>query len=247
MFALLRAHQRTKPKTRMKTHLTKALLLVAVALTVPTLAVAALINGSFEEPFVASNLNFTGAFSFNGWSAFSTGTGGDGNAGIVFGTDYGLTPFDGNQHFSFNGGNPPPGSYIEQTFSTVPGVSYTVAFGIGRNSAFLDPQQSLAALELISQVFNQTGDLLNFLPAQPSVSIAYTPTSFSFVANSATSRLRFTDVSASNPNTDLFIDSVSVVPEPTAALLTIFGLVIVATHRSRLRRPPQSLLGSLAA
>lgn len=89
----------------MKVYLSK-LLLLALFVSVPTYVDAALVNGSFEEPIFGFSFNFTGAYSFNGWSEFSAGFGG--NAGIVVGTGFGLAPFNGNQNFSFNGSNPAP-------------------------------------------------------------------------------------------------------------------------------------------
>lgn len=228
-------------KTRLKPHLNQslisfapvtgpltvsrsiALLLIITLSSTWARAQNLLVNGSFEEPAVTSNLNFQGAFSFPGWSGFSTGSGpGGGNAGIVPGVNFGLAPYDGNQAFSFNGNNPPPGTYIEQTFQTSPGLEYSVTLAVGRNNGF--PSQ---ALELFSQVFDSTGNQLASLTSAPPSTVGYSPVSFSFVADSDSSRLRFTDVSGSNPNTDLFIDAVAVseVPEPSAPALIVLAAV----------------------
>ncbi len=197
----------------------------------PAMVYAQLVNGSFEEPTLTSNLNFTSSFSFTGWSGFSTGSGVN-CAGITVGTDFGLAPLDGNQAFSFNGNNPPAGTYIEQTFSTIPEESYTISFGIGRNSGFSDE-----TLALNAQVFDATGEELVSLYAQPPSSVSWATETFSFVADSTTSRLRFTDASSSNPNTDLFIDAVSVVPEPnTNALLIVAGLSFLGGRTIRNRK-----------
>jgi hypothetical protein len=198
----------------------------------PAIVNAQLVNGSFEEPTITANLNFTGSFSFTGWSGFSTGNGTDGNAGIAVGTEFGLAPLDGNQAFSFNGNNPPPGTYIEQTFSTIQLESYTISFGIGRNSGFSD--QTLA---LNAQVFDATGEELVSLYAQPPSSVSWATETFSFIADSTTSRLRFTDASSSNPTTDLLIDAVSVVPEPnTEAMLIVAGLSFLGSRFIRNRK-----------
>jgi hypothetical protein len=200
-------------------------------LTFPVCVSAAglLVNGSFEDPVVTTNYNFTGAFSFSGWSGFSTGSGvGNGNAGIVPGVEFGLSPYDGNQAFSFNGDNPPAGSFLEQSFATVSGQEYSVAFAVGRNNGF--PSQDL---ELQSVVFNSNGDQLFALTSTPPSSVGYLPVSFTFLANSSLSRLRFTDVSSSNPNTDLFIDAVVVteVPEPISFNLFSGGAVAYLLRR----------------
>lgn len=203
------------------------ILVAVVLLTCPSFrSNGAILNGSFEEPVIVENLNFTGAFSFNGWTGFSTGTGGDGNAGIVVGTEFGLSPSDGNQHFSFNGNNPPFGTYIEQTFATTIGKSYSVSFCIARNNGFAE--QFLA---LNAQVFNGAGAQLASLLAQPLATTNYTTKTFAFVADSETSRLRFTDASGANPNTDVFIDAVSIVPEPSSALLLLSGAALLIRRR----------------
>jgi hypothetical protein len=193
-----------------------------------------LVNGSFEQPVVSSNLNFIGSFSFPGWSASSTGAGnGGGNAGITVGTDFGLAPFNGNQAFSFNGDNPPAGTYLEQTFPTTAGLQYTVSFAVGRNNGFPDQ-----ILELQSEVFGSVGDQLALQLSFPPSTIGWSQDSFTFVADSSSSRLRFTDISGSNPNTDLFVDGVSVsaVPEPdTLSLLLVCGAGWLFLNQARTR------------
>jgi hypothetical protein len=178
-----------------------------------------IVNGSFESPVLTANQNYFGAFSFAGWSGASTG--GTGNAGLAVGTDFGLSPYDGNQAFSFNGNNPAPGTYIEQTFNTIAGQSYSVGFAVGRNGSA--PSQFL---ELQGQVFNSSGSQLAILNATPPAGNSYSIYTFTFLADSATSRLRFTDISSSNPLTDVFIDGVSVaaVPEPPTWVLMAASL-----------------------
>jgi hypothetical protein len=205
----------------MKIKLLAILIGVSLAITASVNAQGnLLINGSFEEPVVSYQDNVIGSFSFPGWTGFSTGSGGDGNAGIDAGVDYGLAPYDGNQEFSFNGGNPPPGTYIEQTFATTPGSEYSVTFAVGRDGGYPDQ-----ILTLESQIFGSSGQLAIQIGAPPS-SIGWSLETFTFVADSELSTLQFTDISGSNPNTDLDLDAVSVtavVPEPSTVLLFLFG------------------------
>ena len=192
-----------------------------------------LINGSFEDPLVSYQDNLTGSFSFPGWTGFSTGSGGDGNAGIVAGVQYGLAPYDGNQLFSFNGNNPPAGTYIEQSFATTLGSEYTVAFAVGRDGGY--PDQTLT---LESQIFGSSGQIAVQI-SQPPSSIGWSLESFTFIADSGLSTLQFTDISGSNPNTDLELDAVSVtavVPEPSTVLLLLFGVACSACIGKNLNR-----------
>ncbi len=166
---------------------------------------------------------------------FSTGTGnGGGNAGIVPGTNFGLSPTDGNQAFSFNGDNPPAGTWIEQTFSTQPGQLYFLRFDVGRNNGFADQ-----TLRLQVQLFDGASFQIGFGQFTPPLTIGYTSDQLGFIPTSTTTRLRFTNISGSNPNTDLFLDNVSValqVPEPSASALAILGLATLLVLRS-VRRP----------
>ncbi len=201
--------------------------LLIIALAAASCSAQIIVNGSFEAPVLTSTQNYFGSFSFTGWSGASTG--GTGNAGLVVGTDFGLTPFDGNQHFGFNGNNPAPGTLIEQTFATTIGQAYSVAFAIGRNNGFFNQ-----ALGLKAEIFGAGNGILSTLAASPPDSVGYAMATFSFVANSGATTLRFTDISGSNPNTDLFIDSVSVtaVPEPsTFALLLVAPAVMIASRK----------------
>jgi RHS repeat-associated protein len=163
-----------------------------------------LTNGSFEEPSVATCQNYTGNFSVNGWTGYCPGNGQNGNAGLVRGTSYGLSPDDGQQQFTFNGANPPAGGYIEQTFATTPGRLYQVEFAVGHSGA------NGAPLSLNAHVFDDSSAELAGVSATPPTNAEYRTVTFQFVADSATSRLRFTDTSGYNPISDLFVDGVSV-------------------------------------
>jgi hypothetical protein len=194
-------------------------------------------NGSFESPSISSSWNFTGDFSFAGWSGFSTGSGnGGGNAGITFGTDFGLSPADGNQAFSFNGDNPPAGSFLEQTFTTTPGLEYQVTFAVGRNNGFSDQM-----LGLRSDIFDGSDALLFSENFQPPATVSFATELFSFFAASTTCRIRFTDISGPNPNTDVFLDAVSVVQVPEPSYLSFIALIGALACVRRPRWPKFSL------
>jgi hypothetical protein len=193
-----------------------------------------LVNGSFEQPVLSSTVNYSSTFSFTGWSGASTG--GAGNAGLVVGTNVGLTPEDGNQAFAFNGNNPPDGTYIEQTFSTAIGQTYMLDFWLGRNG---DPSADIGPEPLEAQVavLDASNTTISSLTAEPPSTDTWSMSTLGFTADSSTSTVIFTDISGSNPNSDLFLDNVSVsaVPEPStfAALAGLSVLGFAAYRRNK--------------
>lgn len=209
-------------------------LLCVVALQARALVI---VNGGFEDPQVTSNLNFVGPYSFPGWTAFSTGSGG--NAGIARDTDFGLTPYAGDQMFGFNGVNPPAGSWVEQTFATQAGTTYSVEFAVGRNNGF-----GWQFLQLQAEIFGAGDALIATASAVPPPTVGWQVSSFDFVADASTTRLRFTDTSGANPNTDLFLDAVTVTAAPitnvpdsgmTALLVTVGALALLWGRMTRTR------------
>lgn len=208
--------------------------LVAVYAAMPSVHAQIIANGGFEQPVISSNLNFNGtnvAISFTGWTGISAGNGG--NAGLVFGTDFGLSPQAGSQHFSFNGNNPAAGTYLEQTFSTISGQSYIVDFWLGRSNGVFGQ-----VLTVQADVLGSGDGLLATLSASPPNSISYSIATFNFTADATSTILRFTDISGSNPNTDLFLDTVAVtaIPEPTTAAIAIGAVVLACVVFQRSRR-----------
>jgi hypothetical protein len=215
--------------------LAKICILTGIFASYTTAKAQILVNGSFEQPVLSSTMNFFGAFSFMGWSGASTG--GGGNAGLVVGTNVGLTPEDGNQAFAFNGNNPPDGTYIEQTFSTTIGQTYMLDFWLGRNG---DPLADVGPelLEAQVAVLDASNTTISSITAEPPSTDTWSMSSLGFTADSSTSTVIFTDISGSNPNSDLFLDnvSVSVVPEPStfAALvgLSVLGYAVYRRNKT---------------
>lgn len=191
-----------------------------------------IVNGSFESPAHTFTQNISGTFSFTGWSGTASSNGG--NAGLVVGTDNGLAPAHGNQHYTFNGGNPSDQGYIEQTFSTTTGASYQLSFQIGRAGGGQD-------LRLTATLLNGATTLA-FGEYTPGGSGTYTTQTLNFTATGTSTTLRFTDISGGNSISDLYIDNVAVtasaIPEPsTYALILGMLAAAAAAHRKRKHGP----------
>src|SRR5436309_11555563 len=87
-------------------------------------------NGSFEIPQLPTGTGQTvapGSTNLPGWTIATNGS-----YGLQNGAAFGVNPVDGSQQFGFNGGNGPTGGSITQTFDTVAGQRYMVAFYVGR-------------------------------------------------------------------------------------------------------------------
>jgi hypothetical protein len=179
-----------------------------------------IVNGSFENPIITGNeLNFSGAFSIPGWSGYSTGNGTTSSSGIINAT-VGPPPLDGSQDFSFNGGNPPAGSYIEQSFATTEYQQYSLTFSLYR---FND---QTSAVQLNAGLIDPSANTILNLTAVPQANAGWTTFTEQFTSDAASLTLKFTDTSPSNPNTDLIIDAVSIVavPEPSSWALILTAL-----------------------
>jgi hypothetical protein len=193
----------------------RKLTLVAL-LAAPVLASAAnlVTNGDFENATPSAS-----------WSSSAT-------TGFAPITAYGpcCTPYGtytgGNNAAFFGWGNLAGGS-IWQDFATVAGQNYTVSFDYGAIAAAAGQNMEVTALggpsfatTLGATYASATGtrDLAALLSSY----------SFTFTADSTTSRLQFTDDSFSTNGVDGVLDNVSVVttpvPEPETYALMLAGL-----------------------
>ena len=206
-------------------------IIIALALAQP-LAALPLLNGSFELPALTNTQNLAGPFTIPGWTGLAPSNGG--NAGLVVGTDNGLSPADGAQHFTFNGGNPSDQGYLEQTIPTTPGAHYALTYALGRAGGGQE-------LSLRAAVFNAEVPLANY-EDQPPAERTYGYHTHEFTALGALTTLRFSDTSGPNSISDLYIDAISItqtaaaaapVPDtgPGAASLIALGLLILAARQ----------------
>jgi hypothetical protein len=152
-----------------------------------------LLNGSFEFG--------SAAWTFSNFLDVSVSTN----------TTYGVS--DGAQLVHFNFAQRPPAGVLSQTFTTTPGQTYTLAFDLGAFSNGNQAEQRIQVqLQGNAQLLSQTVSV--FAPGSGG---AYVPQSFSFVADSTSTTLTFTDVSPTTLDVDLLLDNVRVTSPTTGA------------------------------
>lgn len=172
-------------------------------------AAQVIVNGSFESPVLGSTSNLSASFSFPGWVGVSPTNGG--NAGLVVGTDNGLSPAEGRQHLTLNGGNPSDRGWVQQTFASTAGATYTITFSVGRSGS----GQELA----LGATISAAGSVLATGTYAPPAGIGYLTHTIEFVSPGGDLTLRFSDLSGGNSISDLYVDNVagsmSAIPEPS--------------------------------
>ena len=152
--------------------------------TLTVIAPGGLVNGSFES-------------SLTGWTS-------SGNLGVVSGFPFTATA--GVNAVDFNGGQATPNGVLAQTFSTVVGQGYVLAFDAGALS-FVNQDQMRLQMTVTGSgtLVSQTIQI-----QAPGNGTQYLPQSFGFVANTTTTTVTFRDVSLTTENTDLMLDNVRV-------------------------------------
>jgi len=159
--------------------------IVTVAITVTASGASILANGSFES-------------DFTGWTV----------TGNVF-IELAAAPYtstDGSKLVVFNGGQTTPNGVLSQTFATVAGQTYTLAFDAGVLAYNKNPQTLGVTVTGSGSLLSQT-ITINGLGGGATHWVSQ---SFTFVANSTTATLTFKDQSTSTNNLDLLLDNVRV-------------------------------------
>jgi|GEM_PF-1483323 len=181
------------------------------ATTTVTMDASQTMTAVFSPPPAATFANGSFESDLSSWTS-------SGNLGIQTAAPF--IPTNGNKLLSFNGANGAPNGVLSQTFLTTPGVSYSLNFDAGILS-FAALQQKLqvavtGSSSLLSQVVTLNGN--------SSGTSQWTPQSFSFTANTATTTLTFTDISASTLNVDMLLDNITI-SNANARTLTVDSAV----------------------
>ncbi len=215
---------------------------------VPQLEANLILNGSFEAPGLFGSSGFgPGRQQYSAPSVALTNwtVAGGGDVFLHKAPEIGIDvnpSFNSAQHGNFY--LDLSGSYkdsahatIYQEFSTIPFAAYELSFFIGASNQTLPTTSINVQLDGATLLLNTT-----LTPLPPSTNIEWSLQTFSFVADSTTTRLSFKDISTLDDNTS-FVDNVSVVPEPRVGILFLFGAAICSYRRklrgsSTLRRIP---------
>jgi hypothetical protein len=182
-----------------------ALLLMVLAIFfLPVRAVLAqniLTNGGFEAPVYSTNSITTisfGSTNLTGWTLSGTGSVYQVTAPLAGSPSF--LAVDGQQFIDFNN----LGLTLSQSFDTTPGLSYEVAFSVGRF-------QGSSAMEVLADVVSTNGVVLGSLAVDPPFTNAWVSVShFRFTATTSASTLRFRSTQKATSNVDLTLDAVSV-------------------------------------
>ncbi|MGD7651632.1 MAG: Ig-like domain-containing protein, partial [Verrucomicrobiales bacterium] len=175
-----------------------------VSLTVSAAPTTAVANGSFENGAVVSG----SVTALDDWTV----------TGVPFGyiADSAYTSTDGLRIAVFNGGGNTFGGTISQVIATTPGQTYEVEYDAGILGVAGKKQRLMVTVDGTAQVLAQADELT---AAGGTGAVEWSTVSYTFVADSATSTLTFTDmsgaISAQAANSDLVLDRVSIV-ESTA-------------------------------
>ena len=189
--------------------------IATVSLTIQVEAPTIVVNGSFET-------------DYTGWTK-------TGNQAIESTLPYKATA--GSKLVAFNGGDQPANAVLSQTFATVLGKTYTLAFDVGvlsYNKSQQKIQVTVAGKKsLLSKTITLTG-----LGGGTNL---WVPQSFTFVADRTTATLNFRDQSTATIGIDLLLDNIRITGPSLLAATTSVETASIAGSTTLQTNTPQSL------
>ena len=192
--------------------------LVTVQISLGTTGPAILTNGSFESDYA-------------GWTL-------SGNQEVTSELLYEAQ--DGAKLVVFNSGNSTPDAELSQTFTTIVGQSYVLAFNAGVFSYTENPQTLEVIVTGAASLLSKTVTIIGNGKGRN----LWEPQSFTFVADSTTTTLTFRDRSVITLSLDLLLDHVRVIPAPSAPHFT--AVTNLPTDGTTATPPTQTVLGAPA-
>lgn len=167
-----------------------------------------LINSSFES-------------DYSGWTA----TGNQSIETALEASIYYLTT-DGIKFVAFNGADQAPNGVLSQTFPTTPGTTYTLEFDMGVLAWNTTQQRFQVTVQGAGNLLTETATVNG---VGGSGIIQWTPKSYTFVADSATATLTFTDTSTVTNSIDALLDNVRVTIDSSGPVLAPVAVNDAAT------------------
>ncbi|MEO8615552.1 MAG: Ig-like domain-containing protein, partial [Luteolibacter sp.] len=158
-------------------------------------------NGSFEKGAVITGNGGPGSKTqLDGWNPVGN------QFGYISDGTYNANEWD--RFVLFNGGNSDPNGELTRTFPTTPGLSYILAFDLGVYGGISKPQLLQVMITGPASPISQTESVSR----TGGPNLLWESRSISFVADSATTTLKFTDVTtiANGQGADLLLDNVRV-------------------------------------
>jgi hypothetical protein len=169
-----------------------------------------IINGSFEEPTIASINPSVESFGVN-WYVIPGWTSSPSNSILIsYGpNDVVPSPVDGDQLVIFNAGCTPSGNYLEQIIPTVIGLDYELSYYVGHGGG------GGGDMAIEADLFDSSTNIIASITGHDDVNgnnFNTAPTVLNFTAITSSTRLRLTDVSTDACASDCMLDEVIIIP-----------------------------------